>query len=184
MSSPGHISHSTLLSCMSIVSNPRVIWCIREWYNDVSCPQVCMEVRLSELQHSIERFISDRSTTHSRPNIPLESLSVWSQIFSCFFIKRIRGVWFEEQELCVHPQSVRSQAQTQMQTLSPLISPFPCPLKYPNLPPAPPPPKARKREYIPLTCNPITIACKFKTGFQSSRKIFKQIFPSTSIFGW
>lgn len=34
------------------------------------------------------------------------------------------------------------------------------------------------------TCNPTITAFKFKTGFQSSRRIFKQMFPSRSIFGW
>ena len=34
-----------------------------------------------------------------------------------------------------------------------------------------------------LTCIPTITAFKFNTGFQSSLKIFKQTFPSRSIFG-
>lgn len=34
------------------------------------------------------------------------------------------------------------------------------------------------------TCRPTTTAFKFKTGFQSSRRIFRHTFPSRSIFGW
>lgn len=37
---------------------------------------------------------------------------------------------------------------------------------------------------IKHTCKPTMTAFKFNTGFQSSLKIFKQTFPSRSIFGW
>ena len=34
------------------------------------------------------------------------------------------------------------------------------------------------------TCSPTTTAFRFSTGFQSSRKMFKQTLPSRSMFGW
>lgn len=34
------------------------------------------------------------------------------------------------------------------------------------------------------TCNPTMTALRFSTGFQSSRRILRQTFPSRSIFGW
>lgn len=37
---------------------------------------------------------------------------------------------------------------------------------------------------VKQTCIPTTTAFKFKTGFQSSRRMLRQTFPSRSIFGW
>jgi hypothetical protein len=36
----------------------------------------------------------------------------------------------------------------------------------------------------PRTCNPTITALRFSTGFQSSRNILRQTFPSRSILGW
>ena len=40
------------------------------------------------------------------------------------------------------------------------------------------------RDKIKLTCSPTITALRFSTGFQSSLRIFRQTFPSRSMFGW
>lgn len=45
--------------------------------------------------------------------------------------------------------------------------------------------RPRAEAHVPvLTCSPTMTAFRFNTGFQSSRRMFKQTLPSRSILGW
>lgn len=114
------------------------------------------EGRSGLFQHLIELDVLDIPTLHGALHIPLEILSRESEILCGFLVQRVGRVWLEEQEL--QPRK------------SVLIHP-------PNT-------KHARKEEAKHTCNPTITAFKFRTGFQSSRKMFRQTLPSRSMFGW
>lgn len=106
-------------------------------------------------QDPLIRLPLNRSSTHRRPHIPFEALPIILQILRSLFVQRIRRIWLQEEELANRTLISNRTLPRQL---------FPTPAGQ-------------------LTCIPTITAFKFNTGFQSSLKIFKQTFPSRSIFG-
>lgn len=104
--------------------------------------------------HTVELHTFDGSTGHRGANVALEALPIRPQIIRSFFVQRIRSIRLEEEELHSNPK-VSPANYTQ-----------------------------RHRPSLKPTCMPTITAFKFRTGFQSSRKMFRHTFPSRSIFGW
>lgn len=110
-------------------------------------------------QHSVIWRSLDRSSTHCRSYVPLESFSVASQVVSRLLVQRIRGVGFQEQKLHFF-----------VSILNHICFPLP--------------PIRKAEEHVRChTCNPTMTAFRFNTGFQSSRRMLRQTLPSRSILG-
>ncbi len=122
----------------------------------------------SPYKNLLIRLVPHLSPRHRHPHIPLKALPIRPQVFRRLFVQRIRSIRLQEEKLSVitHHQHHRS----------------PHPLSH--LSPDPPPRPSENKTPKKRTCNPTITAFRFKTGFQSSLRIFKHTFPSRSMLGW